>query len=389
MNSILVIISIQMEDCALWYVANLEIGYVHIYQRRHICVHGTHAHLLCNTCIRCGYVSTNDDILYSITTIRDDFIASPHDQPICSRCSHEADRIVSCEFRHIVSLCRNGFYVDPNIDDEKTVQLHEFLQLKQELAEQKALLEEKDDQLNRLHNIQKELLSYKKRVTKSETVYIVSTATYARQGIFKIGHTKQQMKFRSSSHNTTHVAGDKVKVLHKFMVHDSVLVENTIHRKLNGLLLEGEKEFFMCPYNLLFDLVELVIRHDDQENESVNRIIDIVYNLKQHALNATDWLAGIPEDAFNETLSIAIDDQKLVELDVTTWTRKQFAYRCVMDYKNEQDEIDTENFCILWNIFQSYLIQQLTIPKYKFRALEWRHLIKSASQEANVPFKLN
>ncbi len=92
------------------------------------------------------------------------------------------------------SIRKNGYYVDPNINNQK------IQQLQQELKE-------KDDQLNRLHNIQKELLSYKKRVVKEETVYIVSTANYARQGIFKIGRTKTKMQFRSSSHNTTHVQG--------------------------------------------------------------------------------------------------------------------------------------------------------------------------------------
>ncbi len=65
-------------------------------------------------------------------------------------------------------------------------------QTKDKLLEEKDfLLGEKDDQLNRLHNIQKELLTYKKRIAKGEIVYIVSSENYARQGIYKIGRTKK------------------------------------------------------------------------------------------------------------------------------------------------------------------------------------------------------
>ncbi len=188
--------------------------------------------------------------------------------------------------------------IDSNKSDEEL----------KELQQKVMFLEEKNKQIeaenNRLHNTQKELLSYKKRVSKDETIYIVSTKNYARQGIYKIGRTKNKMKTRSSSHNTTHVAGDKVKVLKEFKVNDATLAERNIHTKLNGLLIDNEKEFFMCPFNLLVNIVDVIVNNDQEENELVNSIIETVYKLKNIQFNPSDWMTGIPEGAFAEVFTI-------------------------------------------------------------------------------------
>jgi hypothetical protein len=254
---------------------------------------------------------------------------------------------------------------------------------KYQLEEKTQQLEDKEQQMNRLHIIQKELLSYKKRVLKEETVYIVSTANYARQGIYKIGRTKSQMKFRSSSHNTTHISGDKVKVLKEFKVNDSVLVERTIHTKLSGLLLDGEKEFFMCPYDLLYNLVDLVVNHDDGENEYINKIIDTVFRLKQSAFNSTDWTNGLPEDIFKETFELKQDNQKLIEFNVSDWTnshKKEFIVKCIEEYIKQQNKVNQE-FQIVWKIFQSFLINQLNISKTRFKVADWKYSTKEVIKE--------
>ncbi len=258
------------------------------------------------------------------------------------------------------------------------------------LEEKDAILEEKDETLNRLHNIQKELLSYKKRVTKEETIYIVSTANYARQGIFKIGRTKTKMRLRSSSHNNTHIAGDKVKVLREFKVNDSTLVERNIHTKLNGLLIEGEKEFFLCPFNLLESTVDLIIHNDDQENEMVSKIIDTVYRLKQVQFNSTDWTEGIPENAFEEKLLITQGDEKLAELDVTRWNeaaKQQFVAHCIKEYVKQENNMNEDEFQIIWKTFQTFLFNQLNIPKNKFKSTDWKQTVKDEVKKEKLSIK--
>jgi prophage antirepressor-like protein len=264
---------------------------------------------------------------------------------------------------------KHGYYVAPNADADKIRELEE------ELKEQRELND-------RLHNIQRELLTYKKRVEKNEIVYIVSTANYARQGIFKVGRTKTQMKFRSSSHNTTHIQGDKVKVLKEFKVNDSAAVERNIHTKLSGLLLDGEKEFFMCPFDLLESLAGLIVHNDDEENQAVNRIIDTVYNLKKRAFDSIDWTSGIPEDTFKETITLADDAKKLAEFDVSAWSKadkQEFVANCLRAYVEQNKKVN-----LVWKEFQKYLISQLSIPKTKFKVGDWKPHVKEEEKNESI-----
>ncbi len=266
--------------------------------------------------------------------------------------------------------------IDSNKSDEEL----------KELQQKVMFLEEKNKQIeaenNRLHNTQKELLSYKKRVSKDETIYIVSTKNYARQGIYKIGRTKNKMKTRSSSHNTTHVAGDKVKVLKEFKVNDATLVERNIHTKLNGLLIDNEKEFFMCPFNLLVNIVDVIVNNDQEENELVNSIIETVYKLKNIQFNPSDWMTGIPEGAFAEVFTIQHNDQTPVVLDISNWTtrhKKDFIDRCIQEYVAQQNKVDQE-YQMCWKTLQKYIYDQLsaqlTIPRSKFKVTEWKPYVK-------------
>ncbi len=273
-----------------------------------------------------------------------------------------------------------------SIDSKKSDE--ELIELQNKVFKLELENKEKDESLNRLHILQRELLSYKKRVTKEETIYIVSTANYARQGIFKIGRTKNKMQFRSSSHNTTHIAGDKVKVIKTFKVNDSVLVERNIHAKLSGLLLEGEKEFFMCPYDLLENIVDIIISYDNEENETVNKIIDTVSKLRQLVFNSNDWTDGIPVDIFKETILIANGDEKLAELDISEWNeaqKREFVSICIREYKAMQAEHD--QFQMIWKEFQQFIFTRLNITKSKFKATEWKAFVKEEVAKEKLSIK--
>ncbi len=131
--------------------------------------------------------------------------------------------------------------------EEQKQLLHEQRQLllesKEQLEEKDQLLQKKDSQLNRLHEQNIELLSYQMLTTKKVSIYIVSTFDYARQGFFKVGRTKS-ISGRNTGHNTTHITGDKVRVLAEFKVH-SGSIETIIHQKLKGLRLMNDTEFVL------------------------------------------------------------------------------------------------------------------------------------------------
>jgi prophage antirepressor-like protein len=253
------------------------------------------------------------------------------------------------------------------------------------LLESRRELQEKESQLNRLHDINSELLTYKKLSEKNESIYLVSTKNYIKQGLIKIGRTIN-IKSRNSSHNTTHVVGDKVVVLKEFKVNDSALVESIIHKKLNGLRPEKKSEFFMCPFDLLVSIVDLVVNNDDAENDVVNNIIDTVYKLKQTAFSSIDWMAGLPEDIFNEDIKMIENNKEIAKFDVTTATNEQkqnFVKECIEAYKRTIQQPNEAAQCIVWKAFQGFMIQKLNVPKSQFKATTWKPLLKTEEKNNN------
>jgi len=259
--------------------------------------------------------------------------------------------------------------------------LHKHI-LENKLEEKDKVIQEEKDKFHRIHIVNEEYLSYKKLKDKNETIYIVTTYNYAKQGIYKIGRTKN-MKSRNAGHNTTHVVGDKVKILKEFRVNDSQLIEKVIHKKLNGLLVKGDAEFFMCPYDLLENLVDVIVNDDSSHNELVNSIIDTVNTLRVLSYDEARWMSGIDMNIFTEEMRLVItnadngeDDIKAV-FDVTIATeeqKKEFVSQCVVAYKQTIEEPQK----IAWRQFTKYLFEQLPIPKYKYRSGDWKPLFIEA-----------
>ncbi len=257
---------------------------------------------------------------------------------------------------------------------EYTNELSKHL-LQKQLEEKNRLLKESEEKESRMNAVHIELLSFKKLIEKNESIYLVATHQYALQGIFKAGRTQRNMKLRSSGHNNTHVKGDKVKVLREFKVNDSVAMENYIHKKLKGLLVSGEKEFFMCPYNLLENIIEMIINNDDEHNKLVNTIIDAVHALKCENFNSDIWTNGIDMNIFRDEMKLVVvgddgKDETKATFDMSKATdeqKKKFVEECVKAYKNI---IGDEQLC--WKGFQKYLFPLLNIPRYKFKAKIWK-----------------
>jgi len=215
-------------------------------------------------------------------------------------------------------------------------------------------LEQSKAQLNRLHAYNQELLTYKRLSTKDETIYIVSTYHYARQGIFKVGRTKS-MQARNSSSNTSHAQGDKVKVLAEFRVNNASVVEKNIHRKLAGLRPSPGDEHFLCPYDLLYDIISVMVDDDASQCEAVNKLIDIVAQLRVQEFDERDWMRMLDVSVFEETLYIGIGDRTVALDDVSNWSEEQ-----------KSAEVD-----IIFNMYRKH--KQLT--QLSDQIIEWKDLV--------------
>jgi hypothetical protein len=251
--------------------------------------------------------------------------------------------------------------------------MHKHL-MEVELDKQKVFAAEQEATINRIHIVNEEYLSYKKLNDRNETIYIVSTYNYATQGIYKIGRTKN-MKSRSSGHNTTHVSGDKVRVLKEFKVNDSKLLEKSIHKKLVGLLVKGDKEFFMCPYDLLENLLDVIVHDDGSHNKLVNSILDTVNGMRTSKYDSRKWISGIDMDIFKDEMKLVVSnadgDEIQASFDITCATeqqKKEFVAKCIVAYKQtiQYPQI------LVWSQFTKYLFTQLPITKKKYLSREWK-----------------
>jgi prophage antirepressor-like protein len=290
------------------------------------------------------------------------------------------------------SIRKNGAYIASDITPQ---QVEIF---RQQLEEKNKLLEEAARRENRLHDINAELLTYKKLSERNESIYIVSTYQLVQQGLFKIGRTKS-IKSRNSSHNTTHPTGDKIKILHEFKVNDSALVESIIHKKLSGLRPDKKSEFFMCPYDLLYEICDMIINHDDVENNTVDKIIDAVYKIKQHEFRFVDWAANIDMGIFREEMKLieeSTDDSgELTTIEHATFDmssatvdqKYSFIRDCIFSYQ-KNILIPQQMTTIVWTAFQSHLIEKLKISKKTFKALEWRDTFKNVAIEEKIEYSL-
>ncbi len=288
--------------------------------------------------------------------------------------------------RWIRELCTTGTV---SIDSKKT---------DEELKELRHQLSEKDALLTRLHNINAELLTYKKLKERNESIYLVSTFNQISNGLIKIGRTKN-IKSRSSSHNTTHPAGDKVRILAEFKVNDSKSIESVIHKKLAGLRPDKKSEFFMCPYDLLYDIVDMIIHFDDQENEAIDKLIEAVFKLKQKEFRHLDWTSGLDMSIFDDKMRLIemssgedgeISQIQQADFDMTTATKEQkdaFIRDCILAY-HKNISLPQKLPFITWTVFQEFFIDQMNIPKSKFKAVEWRDSFKEAAKQENIDVKM-
>lgn len=163
-----------------------------------------------------------------------------------------------------------------------------------------------------------------------------------------------------------------------------------MHRKLKGLLAHGEKEFFVCPYDLLENIIDTIINDDSAHNNLINAVIDTVHKLKCANYSPERWMSGIDTSIFSEEFRLvaANDDSKEPEIqatfDVTNATdaqKKEFVARCVQAYRSTIEEPNQ----LVWKSFQAFLLTQLHIPKYKFKSLYWRPLFNETATQNALP----
>jgi len=167
--------------------------------------------------------------------------------------------------------------------------------------------------LVKMNMVNKKLVALKQAKSRDEEVYIISSFTYASQGLFKVGHGKRSMT-RLRQFNTGCVAKDQRRILHIIKCHDGKQLEGRIHNLLSQFRDSSEREFFYIPFTPLQEICDRVARGYEDDIEWLNDTIQMVS--AQLIDGSIDYAAGIAANTFDSsrTIEFQITDEHIVQI---------------------------------------------------------------------------
>jgi hypothetical protein len=183
----------------------------------------------------------------------------------------------------------------PDVASAVSTQQTEIEKLRAIIDEKNKLIANQENKIKCMGETQQELLRYKKKLERNESIYILSTQRYIQQGIFKISRTICDIKIdRSLEPHPPRQASNKVVVVHEYKVNDSKFMEENICAKMRGLLLvASEPNIVRCPYDKLKQAIDKFVEYETTQNSVVANVIDIVYQLRS---NPAEWKKRVEED---------------------------------------------------------------------------------------------
>jgi prophage antirepressor-like protein len=253
--------------------------------------------------------------------------------------------------------------------------------MNQEMEEMRIKIQEQDARINNANRVNKELLTFKVMAEKNETVYIMSSKSYAKQGLWKIGRTKQKVTTRLASLNTACPAGEAIYVLKVIKTHSAVELEKRCHWILRNLRPTFTREWFLTSWDKLTQLLNIIAENMDKEIETVNELIKEVHSLDGSDKN--QYIAGLDMSIFNpkETLQITHITQSTNILGLTPGQKKEKLTEAVNkfiqdEYKDMQD-FDYNKDKDLCDIYIPLVWSQILINLMQICRIQKKPQIKS------------
>jgi prophage antirepressor-like protein len=260
------------------------------------------------------------------------------------------------------------------------------IEYKRRAEETKRAMDEKEEMLNNIFKYAKDMLSCKKYGEPQQSLYIVSSESYSRQGTYKIGQTKD-MDARHFGHNNTRVGPDKVAIVKECKVANAAALEKYMHAKLEPLRITNTKEFFQCPFWMLRDITTTMVDFDNHINMVINEAVDKVLELHKQKFAAPEWSRGLdptifPNDDIKEPLPSP--SKYSIITCVTPAERMNMSRKVLSGYLSEQYGIDIDTPADFF-LFESAAVNRDDLLHYfrsnithgqksKFISTEWRPL---------------
>lgn len=276
--------------------------------------------------------------------------------------------------------------------------------MNQEMKEMKVKIQEQNALINNANIKNKELLTFKLMIEKTETVYIMSSKSYAKQGLWKIGRTKQKVTSRLASINTACPAGEAIHVLKEIKTHSSVELEKRCHWILRNLRPTYTREWFLSSWGRLTQLLDIIAENMDKEINIVNELIKEVHSID--GSGETQYIAGLdmcifepkPREIIDLTHSTesttsnqSIDitglttlqkKEKLIEA-VNKFVRSHFENMEKFDYNTDKDS-DAVTIPLIWtNILMNLMHICKIQKKTNIKANLWKPTMREMIAESS------
>jgi phage anti-repressor protein len=273
------------------------------------------------------------------------------------------------------------------------------------LSKQKEIkIQEQNALINNANIKNKELLTFKLMIEKNETVYIMSSKSYAKQGLWKIGRTKQKVTSRLASINTACPAGEAIHVLKEIKTHSAMELEKRCHWILRNLRPTYTREWFLSSWCRLTKLLDIIAENMDKEIEIVNELIKEVHSID--GSGETQYIAGLDLDIFEPKPREIIDlthstdstiskqsiditglnplqkKEKLIEA-VNKFVRSNFENMEKFDYNTDKDS-DAVTIPLIWpNILINLMHICKIQKKTNIKANLWKPTLREMIAESS------
>jgi prophage antirepressor-like protein len=249
-------------------------------------------------------------------------------------------------------------------------------------------IQELKDKINHANIVNKELLDFKLMKEKNETVYIMSSESYAKQGLWKIGKTKLKTTKRLSGLNTANPAGENIRVLKEIKTNNSLALEKRCHYILQNLRPTSHKEWFLSSWCNLVKLLDIISNNMNEELEIVNDLVKEVHSIDIN-LDKDKYIEGLDMNIFKPKKEIISITHEVTENDDTKSNT-----RTVIDVSGLSVEQMKEKLIIAINKFISENVEDMKDFDYntekdsdKKIKIVWKDILTNLMNICNIHSK--
>jgi hypothetical protein len=151
---------------------------------------------------------------------------------------------------------------------------------------------------------------------KTQVVYIATSTSYANQNRFKVGGVESLDKLASrlSTYNTGSASGDLFYYAEWFLVHNYKEIEDRLKDLLGRFRDQKPKEIYIMHYHNLFNILEYLVEHYNDEVDLVNsHIVKYI-----DSLDRKNTIPFVPKEKCLKSVKIKTVGQPTVKIEASS-----------------------------------------------------------------------